>query len=86
MYRVNHRGGGIDDDDTMDEAREIVQEQPPGRYDVGEIRVRPFPSGHSSRSWGRLIRRPDGRSEDEPWSWSKSDDLPRASTSSGRIL
>ena len=41
-------------------------------YDVDEIRAEPFPSGHTSRSWGRLIRRPDGRVEDEPWPWPDS--------------
>ena len=47
--------------------REIVRGQPPGRYDVDEIRAEPFPSGHTSRQWGRLIRHPVGRVEDEPW-------------------
>jgi hypothetical protein len=32
-------------------------------------RADPFPSGHTSRQWGRMIRRPDGRVEDEPWPW-----------------
>jgi hypothetical protein len=65
MFRVGPQGEGIDG------AREIVREQPPGRYDVDEIRAEPFPfpSGHTSRSWGRLIRRPDGRVDDEPWPW-----------------
>src|SRR5262249_23301206 len=27
------------------------------------------PSGHTSRWWGRLIRHPDGRVEDEAWPW-----------------
>jgi hypothetical protein len=69
MVRVSHRGDGIDDADTIEGARGIVQGQPPGRYDVDEIRAEPFPSGHTSRQWGRLIRHPDGRVEDEPQSW-----------------
>ena len=64
-----HRGEGIDDADTIDGARTIVQGQPPGRYDLDEIRAEPFSSGHTSRSWGRLIRHPDGLVEDEPWPW-----------------
>jgi hypothetical protein len=69
MFRVSHRGDDIDDADTIEGAREIVRCQPPGRYDVEEIRAEPFPSGHTSRAWGRLIRHPDGRVEDEPWPW-----------------
>jgi hypothetical protein len=69
MFRVSHQGDGIDDADTIDCARAIVRDQPPGRYDVDEIRAESFPSGHTSLAWGRLIRRPDGRVEDEPWPW-----------------
>jgi hypothetical protein len=69
MFRVSHRGDRIDDADTIEGAREIVQSQPPGRYDVDEIQADPFPSGHTSRQWGHLIRHPDGRVEDEPHPW-----------------
>jgi hypothetical protein len=37
MFRVSHRGEGIDDADTLEGARRIVRGQPPGRYDVDEI-------------------------------------------------
>jgi hypothetical protein len=40
-----------------------------GPHDVDEIPADPFPSGHTSRQWGRMIRHPDGRVEDEPWPW-----------------
>src|SRR5262249_10215780 len=50
-------------------ARDIVCGQPTGRYDVDKIRAGPFPSGHTSRSWGRMIRHPDGRVEGEPGPW-----------------
>jgi hypothetical protein len=66
MFRVSHRGEGLDDADTLEGAREIVRSQPPGRYDVDEIRAEPVPSGHTSRQGGRLIRHPDGRVENEP--------------------
>ena len=69
MFRVSQRGEGIDDADTIDGARTIARGRPPGRYDVDEIRAEPFPSGHASRSWGRMIRHPDERVEDEPWPW-----------------
>ena len=63
MFRIGHQGEGIDG------ARQLVQSQPSGHYDVDEIRAEPFPLGHTRRQWGRLIRRPDGRVEDEPWPW-----------------
>jgi hypothetical protein len=67
MFRVTHKGEGLDNADTIDGARQIVRGQTPGRYDVDEIRGEPFPSGLTSRQWGHLIRHPDGRVEDEPW-------------------
>ena len=69
MFRVSHQGEGIDGADTLDGAREKVRGQPPSRYDVDEIRREAFPSGHTSRSWGRMIPHRDGRVEDEPWPW-----------------
>jgi hypothetical protein len=39
MFRVSHKGDGIDDADTIDGARAIVRGQPLGRYDVDEIRA-----------------------------------------------
>ncbi len=70
MFQVSRKGEGIEDADTIEGAREIVQSQPSdGRHDVDEIRAEPFPSGHTSQSWGRLIRRPDGRVKDGPWPW-----------------
>jgi hypothetical protein len=52
MFRVSHRGEGIDDAGTIEGARAIVVGQPQGRYGVDEIRAEPFPSGHTSRQWG----------------------------------
>lgn len=68
MFRVNLRGKGIDDAGPIEGDREIVREQPPGRYNVVEIRAAPLCSGLTSRSWGRMIRHPDGCVEDRPWS------------------
>jgi hypothetical protein len=69
MFRVSREGDGIDDADTIEGAHGIVQGHAPDRYDVDEIRAEPFPSGHTSRAWGRLIRHPDGRVENEPHPW-----------------
>jgi hypothetical protein len=41
MFRISHRGQGIDDSDTLKGAREIVRGGQPGRYDVDEIRAGP---------------------------------------------
>jgi hypothetical protein len=46
--------------------RSIVAGIPAGRYDVDEIQADPFPSGRTSRQWGRMSRFPDGRDEAEP--------------------
>jgi hypothetical protein len=46
MFRVSHRGEGIDDADTIEGARGTVRGQPPGRYHVVEIAADPLPSGH----------------------------------------
>jgi hypothetical protein len=68
MFRVS-RDDLIGDADTLDGAREIVQQRPPGRYHVDEVSTEPLPSGHTSLAWGKLIRRKDGRVEDEPHPW-----------------
>jgi hypothetical protein len=69
VFRVSLKGEGIDNADTIEGAREVVRGQLAGRYDLVEIRADPFPLGHISRSWGRMIRHQDGRVEDEPWPW-----------------
>jgi hypothetical protein len=69
MFRVSQRGEGIDDADTLEGAHQVVRGQAPDRYDVDEIRADPFPSGHTSRQRGRMIRHSDGRVDDEPWPW-----------------
>jgi hypothetical protein len=69
VFRVGQCNEGIDDADSIEGARETVREQAPGRYDVDEIRAEPFPSGHTSRQWGRMIRHPDGTVEAEAWPW-----------------
>jgi hypothetical protein len=71
MFRVSQLGEGIDDADTIEGARAIVRGRPPGRYEVDEIRAEPFPTGHTSRSWGRMLRHPDGRVEEEPSPWDR---------------
>jgi hypothetical protein len=72
MFRVGHRGEGIDDAETIGGAREIVRGRPPGRYDVDEVRAKPLASGSTSRSGGRMVRHPDGRVEEEPWPWDQA--------------
>ncbi len=45
MFRISQRGEGFDDAETLEATREIVRGNPPGCYDVDEIRAQPFPSG-----------------------------------------
>jgi hypothetical protein len=66
MFRISRGESGFDSD-TLEQAREMLCDENPGRFHLDEIRAEPFASGHTSRAWGSLIRRADGRVEDEPW-------------------
>jgi hypothetical protein len=68
MFRVSRGDSGFDAD-TIDKAREALHHEQPGRNHVDEIRADPFPSGHTSRAWGGLIRHADGTVVDEPHPW-----------------
>jgi len=68
MFRISRGDDGFDAD-SIDQAREGVRSLPPGRYRVDKIRADPFPSGHTSRAWGHLIRDFDGSVVDEPHRW-----------------
>ena len=59
------------DADNLDQARERLRHEEPGLYRVDEIRADPFPSGHTSKAWGGLIRHAGGRVEDEPHPWQR---------------
>ena len=79
MFRVSHRGEGLDDADTIEGARGIVRGQPPGRYDVDEITAKSLLSGDTTQRWGVAIKRPDGTVElpsDRP---ARTGDRPRSS-------
>jgi len=69
MFQIRHNGVWIGYAASIEGAREIVRCEPPGRYHIHEIRVDPFASGLTSRSWGHLRRHPDGQIEDQPWPW-----------------
>jgi hypothetical protein len=65
MFRVRHNELWIGYSGSIGGAREIVRCEPPGRYDVEEVRADPFPFGITSTPWGQLIRHTDGRVEDQ---------------------
>jgi hypothetical protein len=67
MFRVTHRGDKIGHAGTIEDARQIVEGQPPGRYDVDEFPGGPFPHGAKWMAWGHLIRHPDGQLEYDAW-------------------
>jgi hypothetical protein len=70
IFRINQPGSeSITDVGSVEAVEGAVQVGGPGRYDVDEIRAEQFPSGHTSRQWGRLIRHPEGRVDDEPHPW-----------------
>jgi hypothetical protein len=68
MFRIIRGESGLDAD-TIEQAREELRTAEPGRYHVDEIRADAFPSGHTSRAWGHLIRGYDGRVVEEPHPW-----------------
>ena len=70
MFRISRGESGFDSD-TIDRAQEILRQDEPGLYRVDEIRADPFPSGHTSRAWGSLIRHTEGRVEDEAHPWAE---------------
>jgi hypothetical protein len=51
MFRLSQRGGGIDNATTIEGAREIIRDQPLGRYEADGILPDSFPSSHTSRRW-----------------------------------
>jgi hypothetical protein len=56
MFRVSHRGDGIDDADTIEGARGIVRGQSAGRCDVHVIRGECWPAGFWDRPTGTAKR------------------------------
>jgi hypothetical protein len=68
MFRISRGKTGFDAD-TLDDAQEKLRFAKPGRYDVDEIRADPFPSGHTWRAWGQLIRDYDRSVVYEPHPW-----------------
>jgi hypothetical protein len=55
--------------DGLDELKEFVRDNGPGRYRVDEIGADPFSSGHTSRRGGVVIAKRDGTIEldRDPW-------------------
>jgi hypothetical protein len=70
MFRISRGDCGFDSD-TLEQAREALRAEKPGRFHVDEIRAEPFASGHTSRAWGSLIRHADGRVEGKSRRWDK---------------
>jgi hypothetical protein len=68
MLRISRGETGFNAD-TLHQARERLGREEPGLYRVDDIRADPFPSGHTLRAWGGLIRHADGRIVVEPQPW-----------------
>jgi hypothetical protein len=67
MFHVRSNDVLIGYSGSIEGAREIVRCEPPGCYDVDEIRAdRLFRSGITPRRWGSLIMHPDGQVEEAP--------------------
>jgi hypothetical protein len=70
MFRVS-QNDLIGDEGTIEGVREIVRQQPLGRYHIEEISVDPLSSGHTAHRWGIAISNPDGSVELEPDPWDR---------------
>jgi hypothetical protein len=69
MYRITGKYDFRKDVDRVQEIEPAIRSIPPGRYDVDEISADPFPSGHTSRRWGAVIKEADGSVVIKPERW-----------------
>jgi hypothetical protein len=70
VFRISRRGQEpIVDVEFEEDIEPVIRTAKPGRYHVDEIRAHgdPFPSGHTSRAWGKVIHQPDGRVALKPY-------------------
>jgi hypothetical protein len=67
MFRISKGAAGpIINVNTLDEIEPVIRRAEPGRYHIEELPLKPFPSGHTSRRWGVVIKRADGSIGIEP--------------------
>jgi hypothetical protein len=56
--------------DSIEDAQAIARNHGPGRYDVDEHRLEPFPGAKASaRSWGTVIHHRNGQVVLDPIPW-----------------
>jgi hypothetical protein len=73
IYRVTKNPDVSQLVDSIEAVDAFSRQHGPGRYDVDEHSLHPFPgSNHVARAWGHLIHRQDGRVELEPHPWLSS--------------
>ncbi len=68
-WLVDSKGEMLSDADSIGDLKGLLGDLKPGRYTVDEISSRPFPSGHTARRWGVLLKLDDGRTIEEPDPW-----------------
>ncbi len=69
IYRIVHPDQDVADVGSVESIEGVIQAAEPGRYHVDEIGSVPLPSGHTSRRWGTVVKRPDGRCTVDPDPW-----------------
>ena len=78
MFRISRSGSDeITDVAQVDEIERAIRANPPGRYDIFKIELKPRSSGHTRRPWGIAFRRQGGSVLIKPDSGDESDaDIP----------
>ena len=70
LFRITKGPDGGDILDSIKALEAFARENGPGRYDVDEHSLDPFPGSKvSSRAWGKVIHHPDGQVVLDPIPW-----------------
>ena len=73
MFRISKDSNTIIDVARIDEIEPAIRANPPGRYDIYKIGLRPLSSGRTRRPWGIAFKRQDGSVLIKPDSWYDED-------------
>jgi hypothetical protein len=70
IYRISQPGREpVVDVSSVEAIEGAIRDGVPGCYHVDEISSDQLPSGHTSRRWGTVIKRPDGKVAIDPDPW-----------------
>ena len=70
VYRISNGSDVGELVDSVEGLERFERAHGPGRYDVDEHSLDPFPgSNTTARGWGKVIHQPDGRVALKPFPW-----------------